>query len=249
MAFVQISFLSRMLNMMTGVNVCLPESAPDLSEKPLPGVLYLLHGYSGDHASWVRQSSVERYAMAHNMAVIMPDGGHSFYCNEKYGERYWDYVSQELPLVMQRMFRLSHKVEDTFVAGLSMGAYGAMKLAMNHPERFAAAGSFSGPLDLCALARDPERHHGLSRIFGSVEELEGSNSDLRTLLDKPAAHRPRLYIACGTEDFLYGHHTTMVPLLEKHGWDVTRYDKPGASHTWDFWDEELRKFMDWIQTA
>jgi S-formylglutathione hydrolase FrmB len=116
----------------------------DYISDELPKVLYLLHGYSDDHSIWMRRTSVERYAAEHHLAVIMPAVNHSFYTNEVQGERYWDYISEELPRAMHRFFRLSDKPEDTFVAGLSMGGYGAMKLALTHPERFGAAASFCG---------------------------------------------------------------------------------------------------------
>ena len=58
--------------------------------------------------------------------------------------------------------------------------------------------------------------------------------------------RPRLYIACGTEDFLYDQHVKFVPYARSLGWDVTSYDKPGATHEWGFWDEEIAKFIEFI---
>ena len=143
MALLHVNYFSEALGVQTPVDVILPEGKQGIGveasgECELPKVLYLLHGYSDDHTIWQRRTSVERYAARHNLAVVMPGVNHSFYCNEFHGERYWDFVSQELPAVMHRFFRLSDKPEDTFVAGLSMGGYGAMKLALNFPERFGA---------------------------------------------------------------------------------------------------------------
>ena len=112
MAFLQIQFFSSALNVASTVNVILPESdqgigvAASRDERP-PKVLYLLHGYSDDHSIWMRRTSVERYAAKHNLAVIMPAVNHSYYCNEIYGEKYWDYVSDELPRTMHHFLRLS----------------------------------------------------------------------------------------------------------------------------------------------
>ena len=158
MALLHVHYFSDALGVQTSVEVILPEMKQGIGveasgECELPKVLYLLHGYSDDHTIWQRRTSVERYAAAHNLAVIMPGVNHSFYCNEFHGERYWDFVSQELPAVMHRFFRLSDKPEDTFVAGLSMGGYGAMKLALNFPERFGAAASFSGAVDAIASSK------------------------------------------------------------------------------------------------
>ena len=253
MALMHLVYFSDVLGVQTPVDVIIPEGKQGIGvdaagEEKLPAVLYLLHGYSDDQTIWQRRTSVERYAASHNLAIVMPGVNHSFYCNEEYGERYWDYVSQELPMMMHRFFRLSDKPEDTFVAGLSMGGYGAMKLALNQPERFGAAASFSGAVD---IASTRQRHnHNWKRITGG-KSIKGTENDLFHMLkaNAEAPHKPRLYVSCGTADFLYGQHQKFIPLLKKHGWDVTHYEEPDAVHEWGFWDREIRKFIAFIFEA
>ena len=249
MAFLQVSYFSQVLDVTASVNVLLPEKAADPAHPPK--VLYLLHGYSNDHTAWMRKSSIERYAEPFNLAVIMPAVNHSFYCNEAYGERYWDFVSDELPRTMQRMFRLSDRPEDTFVAGLSMGGYGAMRLALTYPERFRAAGSFSGAVLIDAFAGKAAYDAVAMRLFGENRNRTDTEVDLRWLLRQNAAapHKPRLYVSCGTEDFLFDMHRAFVPLAEQAGWDVTHREEPGASHAWEFWDAEIRRFLAFIAEA
>ena len=253
MSFLQIQFFSKTLNVASTVNVILPEDDQGIgvtaaAHKALPRVLYLLHGYSDDHSIWMRRTSVERYAAGHNLAVIMPAVNHSFYCNEVHGERYWDYVSEELPEVMHRFLRLSDRPLDTYVAGLSMGGYGAMRLALTYPERFAAAGSFSGAVNIMReLASVPEiRQKQWENVLGSLENGPGSGMDLMTVMEKnaKAPRKPRLYVSCGTADFLYRQHLAFVPALKANGWDVTHYEKPNAVHEWGFWDEQIKAFID-----
>ncbi len=248
MALLHVNFFSRALGVASSVEVILPECDQGIGvtaaeETAPPAVLYLLHGYSDDHTIWQRRTSVERYAAKHNLAVIMPAVNHSFYCNEQGGERYWDYVSEELPAQMQHFFRLSDRPEDTFVAGLSMGGYGAMKLALTHPERFGAAASFSGAVDIVTMAG--RRAGDWKRIFGR-KAVRGTEDDLFYLLkvNASAERKPRLYISCGTADFLYEQHGRFIPALQKQGWDVTRYDEPEATHEWGFWDREIEKFIE-----
>jgi S-formylglutathione hydrolase FrmB len=250
MALMHAHFFSKALNVASSVEVILPEADQGIGvtasgTAALPRVLYLLHGYSDDHTIWQRRTSIERYAASHNLAVIMPAVNHSFYCNETNGERYWDYVSEELPAQMQRFFRLSDKPEDTFVAGLSMGGYGAMKLALSHPERFGAAASFSGASDIVSMSR--RRADDWRRIFGRAS-VKGSDCDLYHLMkaNADAPHKPRLYVSCGTADFLYDQHRRFVPALRKCGWDVTSYEEPDAVHEWGFWDREVAKFIPWM---
>ena len=253
MAFIQVQFFSGMLDVASSVNVILPEAEQGIGLKgsedgELPKVLYLLHGYSDDHSIWMRRTSVERYAAGHNLAVIMPAVNHSFYCNEENGERYWDFISEELPEVVHRFFKVSDRPEDTFVAGLSMGGYGAMRLALTYPERFAAAGSFSGVVDLVSEIRKTPDRHNWERIFGDLNRLEGSGIDTFCLMkDKAGADKkPRLYVSCGTDDFLFCHHERFVPALRENGWDVRNYEKEGAVHEWGFWDEQIRAFIDFM---
>ena len=253
MAFLQIQFFSSALNVASTVNVILPEANQGIgmgaSEgSDLPDVLYLLHGYSDDHSIWMRRTSLERYAASHNLAVIMPAVNHSFYCNEVYGERYWDYVSEELPQVMHRFLRLSDDPDRTFVAGLSMGGYGAMRLALTYPERFGAAASFSGSVDLADLFSWERNESELHRIFGEELEIRGTETDTYELMRKnaDAYHKPRLWVGCGTADFLFHQQGPFVSALKTNGWDVTYVKKKDAVHEWGFWDEQIRAFINFI---
>ena len=252
MAFTDLHFFSTALQVQVSVWVILPEKSMGIGveaggEAALPQVLYLLHGYSDDHTIWLRRTSVERYAAQHNLAVVMPAVNHSFYTNEACGERYWDFVSEELPNAVQRFFRLSAAPEDTYVCGLSMGGYGAMKLALTYPERYAAAASFSGAVDIADMShRTGERLTNMRRIFGDTDAVAGSDNDLFALLerDRSAPRRPRLYIACGEDDFLYHQHKKFWPAAKEAGFEVTHYEKPDTGHEWAFWDEQVKVFID-----
>ena len=192
---------------------------------------------------------MDRYAAGQNLAVVMPAVNHSFYTNEASGERYWDFVAEELPRLMHRFFRLSDDPADTYAAGLSMGGYGAMKLALRQPERFAAAASFSGVLDIVDNEhRTPASIANMERIFGDLKRLPGSENDLLALLRKQRglARKPRLYVSCGTADFLWHMHGKFVLAAEENGWDITHREIPGMGHQWELWDREIEGFIHWI---
>lgn len=242
MACMPVHFFSRVLNVNTFVNVILPD--PHAYAAP-PKVLYLLHGYGDDQTTWARMTSVERYASLYNLAVVMPSINHSFYTDEKYGEKYWTYVAEELPEILHGYFRLSKDPADTFVTGNSMGGYGAMKLALTYPERFAAAGYFSGAVD---IRDDLERNIGdlkinSMRIYGG--ETIPADCDLMQLMKKSSPARPRIYAACGDQDFLYNQHQTFVPALQACGWDVTHRTDAGMNHSWTYWDILIKDFLAW----
>nr|WP_205863481.1 alpha/beta hydrolase family protein [Planosporangium thailandense] len=206
-------------------------------------VLYLLHGLSDDHTAWQRWTSIERYAAARGLAVVMPAVHRSFYADEVHGHRYWTFLAQELPHLVSSFFRVSDRREDTFVAGLSMGGYGALKWALREPSRFAAVASMSGALDVVAMARRPERGELCDRVFGGVP---GPDNDLFALLGSADADTlPPMYISCGTEDVLLDSNRAFVEAAQKAGARVTVDFRPGE-HEWGFWDAEIQKILAWL---
>ena len=258
MAFIQCDFFSEALEMCMSMNVILPQATQNqigLEGKVASGqahpVLYLLHGLSDDHTIWMRRTSIERYASTAGLAVIMPNVHRSFYADMKSGGNYWTFVSEELPAICRSFFPLSTRREDTFVAGLSMGGYGAFKLALSHPERFAAAASLSGCLDLALEVRNPEtwfRSH-FDLVFGPGTYIDNTEDDLMNLLGKvPKQTRAglSLYQCCGTKDFLYGHNVRFRDRAMEFGWDLTYEEDPGADHEWGYWDRQIEKVIAWI---
>ena len=126
MALIETNYFSDVLGMQTKMNVIIPGYPGEPARRPIP-VLYLLHGMSQDYSCWLRFSKIEQYADEFGIAVIMPDANMSWYADMKRGFRYWTHLTEELPTLVHRFFpALSTAREDTFVAGLSMGAYGAI---------------------------------------------------------------------------------------------------------------------------
>ncbi len=208
-------------------------------------VLYLLHGLSDDDTVWLRRTSIERYAAELGLAVVMPQVHRSFYTDMERGGRYWEFISEELPRIVHSSFTVSDRPEDTFVAGLSMGGYGAMKLALRHPDRFAAAGSLSGVLDIGAAALIEELRPLFTSIWGDRSPA-GSDDDLLHLLDTAEAKRlPRLWATCGTEDVLLPHQQAFVAAARSHGVDLVADEHPGE-HEWGFWDQHIQRFLEWL---
>ena len=141
MALLHCEINAKSIRMVTSVCAILPHDTYD-GEKPVK-TLYLLHGRSHNYSVWTRYTNLERYAEVHHAAVIMPEVNRSFYTDMRYGVDYQTYVSEELPDLCESMFRISKNPEDRFIAGMSMGGYGALKTALSHPDRYAACGMIS----------------------------------------------------------------------------------------------------------
>jgi S-formylglutathione hydrolase FrmB len=247
MALVTCDLFSESLEVGTSITVVLPQHTEeqigvegDVPEGP-PPVLYLLHGLSDDHTAWLRYTAIERYAAARGLAVVMPAAGRSFYADEAHGHRYWTYVSEELPQLVATFFRVSQEPAQTFVAGLSMGGYGALKLALTHPERYGAAACLSGALDLVAFSRRPDRDEVMGRVFDHRIE---DHDDLFTLVSA-ARGVPPLHVSCGTEDQLYASSRRFAEAARAAGIEVTEDYRPG-DHVWSLWDDVIEDVIDWL---
>jgi S-formylglutathione hydrolase FrmB len=150
------------------------------------------------------------------------------------------------------MFQVSTAREDTFVAGLSMGGYGALRLALAHPERFAAAASLSGAVDAAELCRmrtetgDAAAVREHQAMFGADLRIEGTDSDLFALARRAAGPgAPRLFQYCGRQDFLYAQNLRFRDHLRALGLDLVYREDDGA-HTWDRWDEWIARVLEWL---
>nr|ADD62402.1 esterase [Bacillus sp. BG-CS10] len=254
MALIQLSFKSRALMLQTSVNVLLPvgTNAVDFTPSddfsydsdPFP-VLYLLHGATDDHSAWLRLSSIERYAEEKKLAVIMPNADMSAYTDMVHGHRYWTYISQELPAFLKATFPISQHREDTFAAGLSMGGYGAFKLALRQPERFVAAVSLSGAVDMREVGQ-PESL--FVNAFGEGAKIAGTDHDLFHLVKQLAGSegaKPALFQACGTDDFLYEDNVRFRDYARKVNANLTYEEGPGG-HEWAYWDRMIAHALDWL---
>jgi putative tributyrin esterase len=253
MALIHCDFFSEILMLSCSMVVILPERPlPTITSSPSPKypTLYLLHGLSDDHTTWQRRTSIERYAAEKEIAVVMPAVHRSFYTDMTNGHRYWTYVSEEVPARARDMFPLSEKREENFVAGLSMGGYGAFKMALRHPERFAAAASLSGALDTATLAKGKEVvwENEMRTVFGDLDAISGSENDLYHLAAQVARSdlpKPKLFQWCGTEDQLYAINVEFRDFMQELPFDYTYSEGPG-DHSWGYWDAQIQNVLDWL---
>ena len=258
MGLFQGDFYSESLRMTTQLKVIFPDLSNDVTPvmEGEPRVLYLLHGLAANSGEWTRFSKIEYYAKKYNFIIIMPEVQRSFYCDSRSGPRYFTYVADELPRICNQWFRLSGRREKTFIAGESMGGYGAVKIGLRRPRQFGGIASLSGVLDYPGMARRilegvwpdvaPEELTALHGPGG----MPGPEEDVIALVRRAAADplRPRLIQLCGTEDFLYKMNLSVRDQLRAMNVDLT-YDESGGIHNWDYWDPQIRKVLEWLPLA
>ncbi len=249
MALCDLKFFSEALGMQTEVYVVLPQrnrngeiGNPAPEQKSGFKNLYLLHGLSDDHSIWLRRTCVERYADEYGIAVVMPCAAKSYYCDMKYGLNYYQFIAKELPVRMNEFFGLSLRREDNFVAGLSMGGYGALKIGLRECDRFCAAAGLSAAIDLERRA-GTEVYKAIFGENGTVPEPD----NLFRLAERCAAdpNRPRLFLGCGTEDHLYPESVLFKEKLQALGYDLTYRESHGV-HSWAFWEEYIPYVLEWM---
>lgn len=254
MALVQCRFFSEVLGLNTSMTVILPEQTTKqmgmemTKKKDRHPTLFLLHGLSDDDSIWLRRTSIERYVSSLGIAVVMPQVHRSFYTDMAYGNRYWTFLTEELPQTARSFFSLSDQKEDNFVAGLSMGGYGALKWALRKPEQFAAVASLSGVTDIMNVARIPEVPlDDYDLIFGG-KKIKDTEDDLFWLvkqLDQMKGAKPKLYQCCGTDDFLYADNLKFRQVCEQTSLDWT-YEEEQGQHDWDYWDQKIQDVLKWL---
>jgi S-formylglutathione hydrolase FrmB len=260
MALIHIGFFSDTLGMQVGCDVILPQRvsrqigmAADTVGGKHP-TLWLLHGASDDETIWQRRTSIERYAAPLGLAVVMPAAQLSSYSNMVHGGKYFDFISKELPEKMRGYFPLSDKREDNFIAGLSMGGAGCFKIGLANPENYAAIGCLSASMpDHMASRTRPGMEKRREMTYGN-RVLEGTEEDAvnsATVILEKKLPIPRVYHACGSEDFLLeGAHKTrdFFQAMPGNPFDYVYEEDPGI-HEWGFWDDHIQNFLNYLKLS
>ncbi len=239
MARLTCNFLSYTLHRAVDITVviptvCFPEMETRPSHRltaPFP-VLYLLHGYGNNHATWTGYTNAERYAEERNIALVMISADNRFYLDHGGDDNYYTFLTGELPEFVQSMFPVSADPRENYIAGLSMGGFGALMIGLHNSDRFRAIGAFSAATDEVRADRFADA------VPASI--LEGARACAAT------GRRLPVYLACGDRDFLFARNEEFRDRLLDLGFDVTWCAAPGMDHEWRFWDEQIERFLDWI---
>jgi S-formylglutathione hydrolase FrmB len=253
-------YRSGILHTTVNVQFLIPEKGSQTEvEKPYK-VVYLLHGLHGNEGSWLNNSMLPYYGKKYNVIFVMPEAGRSFYCDLKYGRKYYTFITDELPQICKRIFNISSRREDTAVMGYSMGGLGSLKLALTKPEQYGFCGAISsaclyfGPIleklrmDITSyLKLETEAEDilkDLYNIYGESLEYRKDGDILELVKNFPADKpKPKIYAVCGTEDNLYKDNLKFNEEMKETTFDFTFEEWPGG-HDWYFFNEALKKTLE-----
>ncbi len=261
MALMQVDFFSKSLMRTVTFNAIVPVDKVAMPGQEVSNIkqyktLYLLHGIFGNYTDWIANTRIALWAQERDLVVVMPSGENKFYVdNQKSMDNFSQFIGEELVEFTRNLLPLSRKREDTYIAGLSMGGYGACVTGLNFNDTFGYIGMLSAAMILdgvhTATDDDPipfRRKSYYESVFGDVDKIIGSEKDnmaLITKLKEQNASIPNIYQVCGIQDFLIEPNRMYHEFLKENNVDVY-YEEWDGIHDWKFWDEAILKFMDYL---
>jgi len=215
----------------------------NLSQESQLPVVYLLHGGGGNFRDWSNNSDVARFA-ERGLILVMPEGDESYYTNsaEHPQERYEDYIVNDLIADVEKRFPAAANRANRAIVGISMGGFGAVKIALHHPELFAFVGGLSSALDVPSRAFSFKRigqwAHQRS-IFGPWGSATRQENDPFALARKADVHAaPYFYLTCGEQEGLFPTNHRFANLLEQRHFRHEFHLAPGGPD-WNQWNARL----------
>jgi len=263
MAVLSVNYFSKALSKSTEFEMVLPNDLPPEMTEGNPAysrnmkTFYLLHGFTGSSKDWLMGSSIQDIAVKYNLAVVMPSGDNSFYLDGKgTGRAYGRFVGEELIEYTRKVFQLSGKREDTYIGGYSMGGFGAIHTGFAYPDRFQGIFALSSALIIHAIkGMSEDFSDGMADydyyryIFGDLDDVENSRNNPEVLIKDLLARKAdplRLYMACGTEDFLLENNRAFYQFLKEQNYREMIYKESEGTHNWEFWDAYLEPAVQWL---
>ena len=236
MALCTLCFGGKAIRKASAMNVIFPDN----SDVPGPyPVLYLLGGMADDHTIWCRQTSIERYIQDLPLVAVMPSGGRGWYTDAVVGEAYEQHIMKDVIGFVERTLNVRTDREGRAITGLSMGGYGAMKLALKYPDVFGSVAAHLGAYDVVrSMGRDENARAERARIFGD-DPVGGSNDVFALAKRLDPARAPRIRFDAALDDGLIVQSRAFHEHLESLGITHVYAENPGG-HTWAFVDEHVK---------
>ncbi|MBR4991956.1 MAG: alpha/beta hydrolase fold domain-containing protein [Clostridia bacterium] len=233
-------------------------AANNFSKEPPRKVCYLLHGLQGRADNFINYTMLADWCRTYHVLFVLPDGQRSYYTDMAHGQKFFTYLTQDLPKIVRDVFRVSALPEDSYIMGTSMGGYGALKAALTYPENYAACAAFSPAcLDMKRYmtaewreGRDPDAFrrafgdriaHDFTAVFGPIGTW-GDDHDLQELAKRNAnvPKKPRLFTTWGEQDIFVDTNRLFPGQMAELGWQVESKEVPDRMHNWTFFNEALK---------
>lgn len=206
-------------------------------------VVYLLHGGGGGYRDWTNYSDVAKYA-ENGLILVMPEGNSSYYTNsaEHPEDRYEDYVVKDVISEVEQKYPAAKGRSNRAIIGVSMGGYGAVKIAMKHPELFVFAGGISAAVDVPSRPFSIKRvsqwrfHSSIFGPSGSQTRRENDPYELAHSIDR--SRMPFFFLTCGDQEGLLPANRKLAAIFAERGF-AYEFHTAAGDHNWQQWNERL----------
>lgn len=235
-----VTFHSAALGRDMQYRVLLPAEIPPSRSLP---VVYLLHGAGGGFRDWSNYSDVSRFAGT-GLILVMPEGNSSYYVNSasRSEDRYEDYIVDDLISHVESNFPAERSRAGRAIVGVSMGGFGAVKLALSHPDQFSFAAGISPAIDVPSRPFSVKRisqwwqHRSIFGPWGS--QARHSRDPFVLARSVNPARTPYLYLSCGEQEGLMPANRKFAELLAGRQFQCEFHPGPGG-HDWNQWNQRL----------
>lgn len=211
-------------------------------------IVFLLHGKSGNGFSFYEYTDLAALSEKYHVIAIMADVENSFYTNMVYGERYFDYLTKEVPFMVESTMNFKLRPSITYVLGYSMGGFGAIKWGLTYPERFSGIASLSGSLRDMAINKEKiisKERLDLFLCFGDCEEDVVRENDIYSLISQCKENSkviPYIYQYCGTGDGLFEVNQKYHDYLERELIEHVFVTDDGI-HDFNDWNRQMEEYF------
>ncbi|KRO00152.1 alpha/beta hydrolase [Companilactobacillus kimchiensis] len=217
---------------------------PDTNRAAYP-VIWLLHGYTGDDSTWIRHVNIEQLARDHEVTIIMPEGRNSFYSDSAFIPYYSYFVDEFMPK-MQSLLPISINREENFIAGSSMGGYGALKIVFRNNDKFSKVAALSPITDIEHFRDNPKSpmaKETFDSIFDSPEKI--AQNQLINIYNNRQPKQEILTL-CGDNDFMHEDNIMFKNFLSIHAKGRYTWMPVEGDHSWKTWGNNIKEVFDWL---
>lgn len=250
------TLFSHKLEMSTGITIATPDTYLNGMQYK---VAYLLHGLAGNNTNIVDSTLLNIFAENYKCIFIMPETARSLYTDMVYGQKYFTYISEELPYICKSVFNISSAPKDTYIMGISMGGYGALKCALANPGHYkkccVISAAFLFIKDFLEDIKSPGGEERFLKVWGSqfltdIKAAFGQNLNCKNEDDllwlagqiKDRQGNPKFYSICGSHDRLLEPNRIFSEKMKAMGFKF-EYEEQSGGHEWRFFNSGLEKAL------
>lgn len=240
MSLINISYRTNYLHTYFKTTAVLPDTNKDTYN-----TLWLLHGYTGDDSAWIRHINIEKLARKYELAFVMPEARNAFYTDSNFIP-YYSYFIEELVPKIQSILPISKELNSSFIAGSSMGGYGALKIGLKNPELFSKVAALSPITNIENFRNNPQgpmSHNTFDTIFDSPQKI--ADNQLENLWSEKNRQQSFMTI-CGDKDYMFDDNLHFKNFMEENANSHYTWHQVDGNHSWDTWTANLETILKWL---